>query len=111
TGPTAQVSQGASLSLFDLSPGKYDVALTGRDRDDNMRETHRRIEVMAMQVPDTTGVVLDGYCGESAYANAAFARLNLGNGQFVSSRLVHANGRLYVSFTDLPFGGSAGPCS
>lgn len=108
-GPVVRSTPGSSLSLSELAPGTYDITLTGTDRSDTTGSTTRRIEVLGLRVPEGSGVVLDGACSDNAYANAAFVRIPLGNGAFADVRLVHANGRLYVSFSDLPYGGPQSP--
>ena len=44
---------------------------------------------------------LDGLVNDPAYAEAAFVRMPLGNGEFSNVKLVHAGGNLFVSFNNL----------
>ncbi len=106
-GPVSLTNQGGSLLLSELPPGAYDIGLTGTDSDQQTGTATLRIEVRAALVPDGNGLVLDGACSDNAYVDAAFFRIPLGGGEFAGARLVHVNGRLYASFSDLPFG-SAG---
>lgn len=104
-GPTVHAGKGPSLYLDDLAPGAYLATLTGRDSAGQAGVATKHFGVLPLLVPNGSGIVLDGACSDSAYTNAAFIRIRLGSGDFARARLVHADGRLYVSLTDLKYGG------
>ncbi len=101
TGPTERTGTNATLALAGLSPGPYLATLLATDADGLTGQTTRHFEVLPLSVPDGATPNLDGYCRDRAYTNAAFVQMPLGNGQFATARLVHADSNLYLSFTDL----------
>ncbi|HXJ58794.1 MAG TPA: choice-of-anchor Q domain-containing protein, partial [Verrucomicrobiae bacterium] len=111
-GPSARSKLGGSFPLVDLVPGSYAVTLSATDADGMSGLVSRPFEILPLEVP-TQGPtpILDGACSDAAYAEAAFVRFPLGNGQFAPVRLVHSAGNLYVTFSDLPYASGGAPPS
>lgn len=102
-GPTPKTGTGASLSLEGLSPGVYTATLGTTDVHGNPGVKVLTFEILPLVVAESSVPVLDGDANDAAYAGAATAGLTLS--PKTKARFIHAGGNLYVSFTDLPYGG------
>lgn len=110
-GPTPLTATGRVLSLTDFSPGPYTVSLTATDPDSQSGTVTRHFEVLPLMIPDGDTPELDGLANDSGYAGAAFVRVPLGGGDFAQVRRVHADGKLYVVFSNLKLGSASSPRS
>ncbi len=108
TGPVALSGTGRSFPLPDLLPGEYTAVLTAIDSDGQSGMATRHFEVLPVAVPDTAVPELDGRCTDTAYTDATLVRLLLSSGRFVRGWMLHANGALYLCFSDLPFASAGG---
>lgn len=95
---------GPHLVLADLSPGSYTLELTATDSEGAAARARIGFEVDALPILEASEPLLDGDCGDAAYANAPLVRLLLSGGGFAHGRLVHAGGALHACVSDLPFG-------
>ncbi len=100
TGTESIADTGETLSLPRLLPGPYMVELTSIDLSAQNAMDTLTFEVDPLLVPDTTLPIVDGLCGDPAYANATFVEIPLTSGRFAQVRLIHAGGDLYACFTD-----------
>ena len=93
---------GNSLTMDDLQPGFFRAALTATDSDDNTGNAVVNFEVLPLTVPDGPSVpVLDGLCSDEAYSSGKNVRIPFNDGNFVNVSLVHAGGKLCISFNNL----------
>jgi hypothetical protein len=102
-GPTPKTGAGASLAVSDLSPGVYTATLGTTDTHGNPGTKTLTFEVLPLVVEENSAPILDGDANDAAYVGAATVGLPLS--PKTRARFVHAAGNLYVSFTDLPYGG------
>jgi hypothetical protein len=109
TGSESRAGNGSPLSLRDLPPGSYQIDVTGTDSDQEPGRATLHFEVEPLTIPVAAAPVLDGDCGDAAYAGAPLIRLALSNGRFVNARMVHADGALHACASDLLFSTAGAP--
>ncbi|MCI0536188.1 MAG: DUF642 domain-containing protein [Verrucomicrobiales bacterium] len=103
-GPDARQGAGRALSLSNLSPGAYTLALIGIDSDGQTGAHTIQFVIRAFTVPDSSvEPVLDGLCADHGYANSPPIRFAVANGLYANARFTHANGALFVCFTGLRY--------
>ncbi len=105
-GAEVRTETGSTLSLRDLPPGAYTLEVLGTDSDQESGRATVHFEIEPIVIPTAAAPILDGNCGDAAYAGAPLIRLALSNGGFVNARMVHADGALHACVSDLRFSGS-----
>ncbi|MBX3745477.1 MAG: LamG domain-containing protein [Verrucomicrobiae bacterium] len=111
-GPQARTEIGTAVALRDLPPGPYVIQVTAVDADGQAGQASVFFEIEPIIIPATAAPVLDGDCGDPAYADAPLVRLALANGGYVNGRMIQADGALHACVSDLRFGvSSAAPAS
>lgn len=108
-GRVPRTGSGHRFALGGLPPGAYDLRVTVGDADGNEASRSLRFEILPLQAAEGPEPVLDGECADPGYAQAPVVRLELGTGNFVPARLIHAQGRLYACATELGFGSETAP--
>ncbi|MCC6235888.1 MAG: LamG domain-containing protein [Verrucomicrobiales bacterium] len=106
-GTETRVGTGATFSLHDLNPGSYSLQVIGTDSDQTSTRISVGFEIEALPIVTAEIPLLDGDCGDAAYAGAPLIRIALAGGGFVHGRMIHANGALHACVSDLLYSGSA----
>jgi len=109
SGPTPVTGAGTQLDLAHLAPGSYTATLTATDSDNQTGSATRNVEVLPVVVTDRTQPTLDGACADSGYATAPLITIPMPSGQAARGWLLHADGNLYVCFTDLQLAAANAP--
>ena len=102
-GPMPRMASGDALSLRGLSPGLYVATLSGRDSDNNSTAVTVHFEILPLVVADGQALIVDGAPNDPAYATATAVTWPFRGKS--SARFLHADGYLYVAFTDLEYRG------
>jgi hypothetical protein len=100
-GPTPLTATGSAVSLVRLSPGPYTLAGQVADSDGNPGTAQVHFEVLPLSVPDAAVPTVDGLGTDPGYTAAQVIGFSSPATQ-PGTRLIHANGTLFVSFGGLP---------
>ncbi len=103
-GPTPRQGTGDTLPLQGLAPGRYTATLSATDSSGQTGAAQLEFEILALVIRDGSAPVLDGEVNDTAYAQAA--TVTWPEGGRATARMVHADGHLYVAFSDLAYRGS-----
>lgn len=112
-GPSSQGQTGMvealSLSIRALPPGAYTATLQATDPTGLSATATREFEILPITIPDGPAPTLDGQCNDPGYTNAPLIRMVWSGNQTIPVRLVHSGTNLYVSFSNLKYGGILRP--
>ena len=109
TGPISATHTGDSITLSDMVPGDYTLTLRATDSSGLRGETSVGFAVQPLAVPTGTTPLFDGSCADEAYGDGVTVRLprsrrTIDEGRWPEVRMLHAEGALYVCFTDQGYG-------
>ncbi|HRW09119.1 MAG TPA: hypothetical protein P5121_28635, partial [Caldilineaceae bacterium] len=104
-GPTTTLAKGRRFLVRDLAPGAYTLTLLATDSTGLLGQSSINFEILPVIVTDGEAPLFDGLCADSGYADAVRIRLprtaqTNDEARWPEVRLLHADGTLYLCFTD-----------
>ncbi len=109
TGPSPSTQTGLvaalSLPLQSLSPGAYTATLDATDPAGQTARVTRQFDILPITIPDGSAPTLDGLSNDNGYTNAPLVRVVWAAQDTIPVRLLHSGSNLFVSFSNLKYGG------
>lgn len=99
-GPTLN-GTGNDIAMEELDIGEHQLTIAATDRANAISQITRRFAILPPTVADGPEPELDGACADTGYRMATLIQVPSGTRGKLPVRLLHANGRLYVSFGEL----------